>query len=74
MMQRCRQIVVVADNRKLTTDQFNYWSPLPPRWRLITDDNADQDALEKLRDTGADMKDKYKETSQGGLALNVVEC
>jgi len=27
-----------------------------------------------MRDTGADMKDKYKETSQGGLALNVVEC
>ena len=38
MMQRARQIVVVADRRKLSTDQFNYWSPLPARWRLITDD------------------------------------
>ena len=25
-----------------------------------------------LRDTGRDMKDKYKETSRGGLAVNVV--
>jgi len=27
-----------------------------------------------MRDTGADMAEKYKETSLGGLALNVVEC
>ena len=27
MMQRARQIVVVADQRKVSTDQFNYWSP-----------------------------------------------
>ena len=26
------------------------------------------------RDTGADMKTKYKETARGGLAVNVVEC
>jgi L-serine dehydratase len=31
-------------------------------------------AIKTMRDTGADMKDKYKETSLGGLALNVVEC
>jgi len=31
-------------------------------------------AIKTMRDTGADMNDKYKETSQGGLALNVVEC
>ena len=31
-------------------------------------------AIKTMRDTGADMQDKYKETSQGGLALNVVEC
>jgi DeoR/GlpR family transcriptional regulator of sugar metabolism len=55
MMQRSRQIAVVADSRKLITDQFNYWSPLPARWRLITDDGADQAALEALRDTGADI-------------------
>jgi L-serine dehydratase len=26
-----------------------------------------------MRQTGADMKDKYKETSRGGLAIDVVE-
>jgi L-serine dehydratase len=27
-----------------------------------------------MRETGADMKVKYKETSRGGLAVNVIEC
>ena len=27
-----------------------------------------------MRQTGADMQSKYKETSQGGLAVNVTEC
>ncbi len=27
-----------------------------------------------LRETGRDMKTKYKETSRGGLAVNVIEC
>lgn len=31
-------------------------------------------AIKTMRETGADMKDKYKETSRGGLAVNVVEC
>ncbi|NYE36741.1 L-serine dehydratase [Nocardioides cavernae] len=31
-------------------------------------------AIKTMRDTGRDMKDKYKETARGGLALNVVEC
>ena len=30
--------------------------------------------IKTMRETGADMKTKYKETSRGGLALNVVEC
>ncbi|MGE3929415.1 MAG: L-serine ammonia-lyase, iron-sulfur-dependent, subunit alpha, partial [Hyphomonadaceae bacterium] len=30
--------------------------------------------IETMRQTGADMSTKYKETSQGGLAVNVVEC
>ena len=30
--------------------------------------------IETMRQTGFDMRDKYKETSQGGLAVNVVEC
>ena len=31
-------------------------------------------AIETMRQTGADMKSKYKETSRGGLAVNVIEC
>jgi len=31
-------------------------------------------AIETMRQTGADMAVKYKETSLGGLAVNVVEC
>ena len=27
-----------------------------------------------MKQTGADMNDKYKETSRGGLAVNIVEC
>jgi len=30
--------------------------------------------IETMRQTGEDMKSQYKETSQGGLAVNVVEC
>ncbi|MGY1701600.1 L-serine ammonia-lyase [Geodermatophilus sp. SYSU D00766] len=32
------------------------------------------EAITTMRQTGADMKDEYKETARGGLALNVVEC
>lgn len=31
-------------------------------------------AIETMRQTGMDMQTKYKETSRGGLALNVIEC
>lgn len=30
--------------------------------------------IETMRQTGSDMSEKYKETSTGGLAVNVVEC
>ncbi len=31
-------------------------------------------AIETMRQTGIDMLSKYKETSQGGLAVNITEC
>ena len=31
-------------------------------------------AIDTMRVTGLDMLDKYKETSRGGLAVNVIEC
>ncbi len=30
--------------------------------------------IETMRQTGVDMHDKYRETSRGGLAVNVPEC
>ena len=32
------------------------------------------DCIETMRQTGRDMSEKYKETSKGGLAVNVVAC
>jgi L-serine dehydratase len=32
------------------------------------------DVIKTMRETGADMQDKYKETSRGGLAVNVTNC
>jgi L-serine dehydratase len=47
--------------------------------RLSLRDNGDHkvsldQVIETMRQTGLDMSTKYKETSQGGLAVNVVEC
>lgn len=30
--------------------------------------------IKTMRETGRDMKDKYKETARGGLAVNIIEC
>jgi L-serine dehydratase len=30
--------------------------------------------IKTMKETGADMKSHYKETSRGGLAVNVIEC
>jgi L-serine dehydratase len=30
--------------------------------------------IKTMRETGADMSIKYKETARGGLAVNVIEC
>jgi L-serine dehydratase len=30
--------------------------------------------IETMRQTGADMNTKYKETSRGGLAVNIAQC
>jgi L-serine dehydratase len=32
------------------------------------------EVIKTMRETGADMKLKYKETARGGLAVNVIEC
>ncbi|RLA03571.1 MAG: L-serine ammonia-lyase, partial [Gammaproteobacteria bacterium] len=41
-------------------------------------DGSNKVSLDKvirtMRETGADMKQKYKETAKGGLAVNIIEC
>ncbi len=32
------------------------------------------EVIKTMRETGADMRSKYKETARGGLAVNVIEC
>ncbi len=61
-----------------TSTRFNPFMP-----RFISDlklrivggkGGLDMACAEAMRQTGEDMRSKYKETSQGGLAVNVVEC
>ena len=52
MMRNAAHVVVVADSSKLVDQNFHYWSTLPQEWTLITDHEADRDALEKLRASG----------------------
>ncbi len=53
MMQRARNVVIVADSTKLQPRELTYWSELPEKWRLITDDAADPTALDALRASGS---------------------
>ena len=40
-------------------------------WKIASSANR---WIETMRKTGLDMNERYKETSLGGLAVNVVEC
>jgi L-serine dehydratase len=44
---------------------------LPPR---CTPQGSLDQVIRTIRQTGRDMSTIYKETSQGGLAVNVPEC
>jgi L-serine dehydratase len=47
------------------------------RLALIGDGNQKvslDKVIKTMRETGADMKTKYKETARGGLAVNIIEC
>jgi DeoR/GlpR family transcriptional regulator of sugar metabolism len=53
MMRRAQQVVILADSTKLTGGYFPHWSPLDLPWQLVTDDEADDSALELAREAGA---------------------
>src|SRR5699024_12435425 len=52
--------------------------PIPARWMALWGDGRQRvrldEVIETMRQTGADMSSKCKETALGGLAVNVVEC
>ena len=48
-----KQVPDTWSERKLTDGDFQYWSPLPPEWNLITDQQADFSALRRARAAGA---------------------
>ena len=51
--------------------QHDHVSPLGPVGQRFMQHGFE---IETMRQTGVDMSTKYKETSMGGLAVNVVEC
>ncbi|MEU2777919.1 L-serine ammonia-lyase, iron-sulfur-dependent, subunit alpha, partial [Streptomyces sp. NPDC007162] len=47
-------------------------------YTVLPSDGSHKVSLDKviktMKDTGADMSVKYKETARGGLAVNIIEC
>lgn len=63
----CIERNAIAASKAINAAQMALWGDGEHRVSL------DQ-VIATMRETGADMSDKYKETAQGGLAVNVVEC
>jgi DeoR family fructose operon transcriptional repressor len=53
MMQQAGEVIVLADAAKLGRAEQSAWAPLPPRWTLVTDSGASEDARGALAGTGA---------------------
>ncbi len=53
MMQQAKEVVVLADASKLGRAEQIAWSPLPPRWVLVTDAGASEQQCKLLADAGA---------------------
>lgn len=53
MMRRAAEVVVLADSTKLRGGPLNFWSALECPWRLITDDEASEQDVERVRRAGA---------------------
>ncbi|GAA0536269.1 DeoR family transcriptional regulator [Saccharopolyspora subtropica] len=49
MVERAREVYVLADASKLGTAPFNAWAPLPRSWTLVTDSSATDEALAPFR-------------------------
>jgi L-serine dehydratase len=63
----CIERNALAANKAINAARIAMWGDGSHRVSLDV-------VIETMRQTGRDMSDKYKETSLGGLAVNVVEC
>ena len=63
----CIERNAIAAVKAITAARWRCMGTATTRSRWIT-------AIKTMRETGVDMQTKYKETSLGGLAVNVVEC
>ncbi|MFT4294866.1 MAG: DeoR/GlpR family DNA-binding transcription regulator [Micropruina sp.] len=53
MIENAAELYVVADASKLAESSFNYWTPLPRQWTLVTSGDAPIDYLSALQAAGA---------------------
>jgi len=53
MMQQAKDVIVLADGSKLGRAEQDAWAPLPPRWTLVTDEDAAEDQRALLAASGA---------------------
>lgn len=63
----CIERNAIAAGKAINASRMALWGDGQHRVTL-------DEVIETMRQTGADMSSKYKETAQGGLAVNVVEC
>jgi DeoR/GlpR family transcriptional regulator of sugar metabolism len=63
MMQRSAEVYVLAHSEKLEQRPFHAWAIMPPRWTLVTDEDADPAVVQRFRDRGVDVCLVAKTTS-----------
>ncbi|MGC3021800.1 L-serine ammonia-lyase [Brevibacterium sp. FAM 24630] len=63
----CIERNAIAAGKAINASRMALWGDGQHRVSL-------DEVIETMRQTGADMSSKYKETALGGLAVNVVEC
>ena len=63
----CIERNAIAADKAINASRMALWGDGQHRVSL-------DEVIETMRQTGADMSSKYKETAMGGLAVNVVEC
>ena len=63
----CIERNAIAAGKAINASRMALWGDGQHRVSL-------DEVIETMRQTGADMSSKYKETAMGGLAVNVVEC